>query len=572
MASTYSQNLKIELMGTGDQVDSWGDTTNENLGTALEESIVGYGAVQFTNDANLTLTLANSNETQVARKFFLYVTSTVSLSTQRDLIVPTIEKTYTVHNTTTGGQAIRVKTSAGTGVVVPSGKKMVLYVNGTSVIEQLDYATSLTVGTLTIGNLLPVASGGTGASTASGARTNLGLGTIATQNANSVAITGGSITGITDLAIADGGTGASTAPDARTNLGLGTIATQNSNSVDITGGAITGITDLAIADGGTGASTAPDARTNLGLGTIATQNANSVAITGGSITGITDLAVADGGTGASTAANARTNLGAAASGANSDITSLSGLTTPLSIAQGGTGASTAANARTNLGLGTIATQSASSVAITGGSITGITDLAVADGGTGASTAADARTNLGLGTMAIQNANSVAITGGSITGGSITGITDLAVADGGTGASTAADARTNLGLGTMATQNSNSVAITGGSITGVTGINTLGDGQTWQNVTGSRTTGVAYSNTTGRTIFVAVSANVSVASTSRDSTFLVNGAAYAYHLSSNNAGTDGQAHNYFMPIPAGATYQLNISGAGSFTIIYWSELR
>lgn len=65
---------------------------------------------------------------------------------------------------------------------------------------------------------------------------------------------------------------------------------------------------------------------------------NAAAITGGSISGITDLAVADGGTGASTAAGARTNLGAAASGANSDITSLSGLTTALSVTQGGTGA------------------------------------------------------------------------------------------------------------------------------------------------------------------------------------------------------------------------------------------
>jgi len=73
------------------------------------------------------------------------------------------------------------------------------------------------------------------------------------------------------------------------------------------------------------------------VGSLGNQEANAVAITGGSIAGITDLAVADGGTGSSTAAGARSNLGAAASGANSDITSLSGLTTALSVAQGGTG-------------------------------------------------------------------------------------------------------------------------------------------------------------------------------------------------------------------------------------------
>lgn len=100
---------------------------------------------------------------------------------------------------------------------------------------------------------------------AAAGRTTLGLGTIATQNAASVAITGGSIAGITDLAVADGGTGASTAATARTNLGLGSIATQASSSVSITGGTISGITDLAVADGGTGASTAAAARTNLGL-------------------------------------------------------------------------------------------------------------------------------------------------------------------------------------------------------------------------------------------------------------------------------------------------------------------
>jgi len=67
------------------------------------------------------------------------------------------------------------------------------------------------------------------------------------------------------------------ASTARTNLGLGTIATQASSSVSITGGSITGITDLAIADGGTGASNAFNARINLGLGTLAELNSIQVA-------------------------------------------------------------------------------------------------------------------------------------------------------------------------------------------------------------------------------------------------------------------------------------------------------
>ena len=72
----------------------------------------------------------------------------------------------------------------------------------------------------------------------------------------------GSVTTL-PVQITEGGTGATSATNARTNLGLGTIATQNSTNVSITGGTVTGITDLTVADGGTGSSTAAGARVNL---------------------------------------------------------------------------------------------------------------------------------------------------------------------------------------------------------------------------------------------------------------------------------------------------------------------
>jgi hypothetical protein len=153
VASTYSA-LKFELIGTGEQSGTWGVTTNTNLGTAIEEAIVGYATANFTSDADLTLTLTDTNASQTARNLVLNVTSGVSLSTTRNLIVPTIEKPYYIFNNTTGGRSIVVKTAAGTGVTVPNGSKVLVYGDGINVVTGITFLPSLTVdGTYPVGFL-----------------------------------------------------------------------------------------------------------------------------------------------------------------------------------------------------------------------------------------------------------------------------------------------------------------------------------------------------------------------------------------------------------------------------------
>jgi hypothetical protein len=140
MASTYSTNLKIELMATGENSGTWGNVTNTNMGTALEQAIIGLGNPDFIADADLTITISNTNSSQAARCLVLNVTSVFgSLSATRELIVPTSQKQYIVQNNTAGGQSITVKTSAGTGITVPNGRKAHLYVDGTNVIQMFDF-------------------------------------------------------------------------------------------------------------------------------------------------------------------------------------------------------------------------------------------------------------------------------------------------------------------------------------------------------------------------------------------------------------------------------------------------
>jgi hypothetical protein len=164
MASTYS-DLKIELIGTGDQTGTWGTTTNNNFSIALSEAITGSADVAFSG-ANVTVTLTDTNTAQAARNLRLNLIGTSGGA--RELILGSgcqIEKLYLINNGL--ADAVTVKNTSGTGTVVPAGSSMFVYNNGTDVVEAL--------------KAIPVAAGGTGLATLTANNVVLGNGTSAVQ-------------------------------------------------------------------------------------------------------------------------------------------------------------------------------------------------------------------------------------------------------------------------------------------------------------------------------------------------------------------------------------------------------
>lgn len=156
MPSSYSQ-YKLVLQATGENPNTWGTITNDNLGSAsvyqgIEQAIGGKADITFTG-ATETLTLTNTSAAQNARALYLNLTG--SPGGAATLNVPAIQKSYIVKNGT--GQQVTIKVSGQTGVVIPNGKTVLTYANGTDVVTAVDYIPSLTLGAA-----LPIASGGTG--------------------------------------------------------------------------------------------------------------------------------------------------------------------------------------------------------------------------------------------------------------------------------------------------------------------------------------------------------------------------------------------------------------------------
>lgn len=162
MSSTYSPDLRIELIGNGEQAGNWGSTTNTNLGTLVEGAIAGYTSVSVTSSAQ-AFTVNNGAADQARMATIILSTTTTAVFA---VYAPPVPKQYviynnssytaTIYNSTVSGNT----TAAGLGVSIPAGKKIQVFSEGTN-FYAVD-AASLTA-------TLPIASGGTGQTTANAA-------------------------------------------------------------------------------------------------------------------------------------------------------------------------------------------------------------------------------------------------------------------------------------------------------------------------------------------------------------------------------------------------------------------
>jgi len=126
MPSTYSQSLRIELIGEGEQDGIWGQTTNNNLGALIEQAIAGITTVNVTA-GDVTLTSFNGTLDQ-ARSAVLIVNGSNVVA--REITIPNESKTYIVTNNTS--QTVGIKTVGGTAFSCAAGTQTTLYCDGSN--------------------------------------------------------------------------------------------------------------------------------------------------------------------------------------------------------------------------------------------------------------------------------------------------------------------------------------------------------------------------------------------------------------------------------------------------------
>jgi hypothetical protein len=189
MASSYSTDLKLELMVTGEASNTWGDKTNSNW-NLIQQAVAGYQSVALTST---TTTLAMSNATlSNARNMVLELTGTL-LGNSTVNLPDGIEKVYFIKDSTThGAYSLTFKTTSGSGFTLTSGKIYGAYSDGTNItsidlnslggtmtIDQVLTYGSTTAQSLTVGNLI--------------ATTNISASTLLATTATATTLTGTTI-------------------------------------------------------------------------------------------------------------------------------------------------------------------------------------------------------------------------------------------------------------------------------------------------------------------------------------------------------------------------------------------
>ena len=169
MPSSYTTSLRLTLPATGELAGQWGSTVNTGITELLDAAVAGTTVISTWGGAGVPYTLSNNSGTaDEARKMFLVATGTPGEA--KNVICPAVSKLYVFRNDTTGGFALTLKTSGGTGIAVPAGQYKMLYCDGTNVVEAVNSAGALTLsGALSVGGTTTLASNPTlSAGTANG--------------------------------------------------------------------------------------------------------------------------------------------------------------------------------------------------------------------------------------------------------------------------------------------------------------------------------------------------------------------------------------------------------------------
>jgi hypothetical protein len=224
MPSSYTPLLKFELPLQGELSGTWGNVVNTAITTPVSEAIAGTTAITV-GGTDYTLTNGDGSTSNEARRMF--ITATGSPGAARNVICPASSKLYVFTNSTSGGFAMTLKTSAGSGVAVPAGQSRLLYCNGTDVVEAITGFSSISLTTA-----LAATSGGTGQSSYAvgdllyaSSTTAISKLTVGATNAV-LTVAAGIPSWVTTLPVASGGTGAATLAANNVLLGNGTAAVQ----------------------------------------------------------------------------------------------------------------------------------------------------------------------------------------------------------------------------------------------------------------------------------------------------------------------------------------------------------